>query len=321
MGAEMKVLVTGVAGFIGSHVAERALADGYDVVGIDVVSDYYSVAQKRSNLAALIAHPRFSFVEGDLLVVDLRSILDGVSLIFHQAGQPGVRSSWGDGFNEYVANNVLVTQRLLEAARRIPLDRFVYASSSSVYGNAPAYPTREDDLPNPQSPYGVTKLAAEHLCGVYGRNFDVPTVMLRYFTVYGPRQRPDMATHRLIEAALAGRSFSLFGDGSKIRDFTYVADVVAANFAAATSVAPAGSVVNVAGGSSATMSELIDLVSSETGTPVRVQREPDADGDVDRTGGSIDRANDVLMWKPQVSLAEGVHHQVDWHKSRLEVRP
>lgn len=311
----MRVLVTGCAGFIGSQIVEQCLASDMDVVGIDSITDYYDVDQKRSNLTRALAHPRYNFVHADILETDLSSLFDGVSVVFHQAGQPGVRDSWS-GFDTYLRLNVLVTQRLLEAARSAKLDRFVYASSSSLYGNAPAYPTHETDLPAPQSPYGVTKLAGEHLCGVYGRNFGVPTVSLRYFTVYGPRQRPDMATHRLIEACATGRSFPMFGDGSKIRDFTFVGDVVSANLAAVSAPLDPGSVMNIAGGASATMKELIDLVGEASGRSVILEFHPDAAGDVERTGGDIRRASDLIGWRPAVSLADGIRQQVAWHRER-----
>ena len=243
----MTVMVTGVAGFVGSALARRLLADGEQVVGVDALTDYYDPALKKANLAT-IPQEGFTFVEGDLNALDLDALLDGVVVVFHEAGQPGVRASWGDDFATYVNANVLATQRLLEAARRAPaLRRLVYASSSSVYGNALAYPTTEDDLPRPHSPYGVTKLAGEHLCTLYARNFDVPTVSLRYFTVYGPGQRPDMAFTVFIRAAQAGRPMEVFGSGQQVRDFTFVDDVVDANLRAAVGDVAPGSVFNVSG--------------------------------------------------------------------------
>ena len=311
----MKALVTGAAGFIGSTLSARLLELGWDVVGVDAMTDYYAVTAKRANVATLQDDDRFKFVEADLLALDLSKVMDDVTHVFHQAGQPGVRSSWSVGFEEYVERNILVTQRLLESARSVGLERFVYASSSSIYGNSASYPTLESDLPRPLSPYGVTKLAAEHLCGVYGQNFGVPTVSLRYFTVYGPKQRPDMATHRLIECALRGTSFRIFGDGSKVRDFTYVDDIVGANICAAEKDSTPGSVFNVAGGASTTMAQLTQLVEEVSGEPVHIQREPDADGDVERTGGSIEAITAALDWTPRVSLREGITRQVAWHKT------
>ena len=228
----MRALITGAAGFIGSHLVEALVADGWDVVGVDCLTPYYDVTQKLGNVEELRTSVDLELIDADLRTSPLEPLLDGVDAVFHQAGQPGVRASWDD-FESYVEHNILATRRLLEAARGTNVTRFVYASSSSVYGDAVSYPTREETLPMPQSPYGVSKLAAEHLCNVYARNWAVPVVSLRYFTVFGPRQRPDMATHRLIRAALEGGSFPMYGTGDQVRDFTYVGDVVAANLAAA----------------------------------------------------------------------------------------
>jgi nucleoside-diphosphate-sugar epimerase len=230
-----------------------------------------------------------------------------------------VRSSWGTGFDEYIDRNVVATQRLLEAARSAQLDRFVYASSSSIYGNAESHPTRETALPQPLSPYGVTKLAAEHLCSAYGKGYGVPTISLRYFTVYGPRQRPDMAIHRLIEAALRGREYTLFGDGSKVRDFTYVDDVVEANVLAATADTVPGSVFNVAGGSEVSIRSLIELVEQTTGFKIPLVRAPDAPGDAERTGGSTNLIREALGWYPKTSLADGVQRQTEWHRTSVAI--
>ena len=225
----MRALVTGAAGFVGSTLARRLLADGHDVVGVDSVNDYYDRQLKRANLGRL-ASTGFQFVEADLNAVDLRSLLAGTEVVFHDAGQPGVRSSWGSEFDRYVTDNVRATQRLLEAALHADrLRRFVFASSSSVYGDAERYPTEETDRPQPLSPYGVTKLAAEHLCTLYARNHGLPTVSLRFFTVYGPRQRPDMAFTRFCRAVSDGRQIEVYGTGEQVRDFTYVDDVVEAN--------------------------------------------------------------------------------------------
>jgi UDP-glucuronate 4-epimerase len=227
----MRALVTGGAGFIGSHLAQSLLDHGHQVRVVDNLSDYYEVDQKLDNLDQL--GDRADVRRGDLRTDDLGPLVEDCDVVFHQAAQPGVRLSWADGFEAYDTCNILATQRLLEACRGTALTRFVFASSSSVNGDAERYPTLEHDLPRPRSPYGVTKLAGEHLCALYAAAWGVPTVALRYFTVYGPRQRPDMAFHRLCQATITGEPFPLYGDGSQVRDFTYVEDVVAANLAAA----------------------------------------------------------------------------------------
>lgn len=309
----MLALVTGVAGFIGSNLADRLVHDGWQVRGVDRFTAYYEESQKRGNLAQLATNPLFELVEADLLAAELGPLLDGVDVVFHQAAQPGVRLSWADGFRLYNDLNVNLTQRLLEAVRRRSLHRFVYASSSSVYGQAPSWPTSETSETRPHSPYGVTKLAGELLCGAYAANFGVPTASLRYFTVYGPRQRPDMATHRLIESARRGTPFPLFGDGQQIRDFTYVGDVVEANVRAATHDLAAGSVMNIAGGGSTRLLDLIELVGITVGSPVPIDWLPAQAGDVARTGASIELATDLIGWTPRTGLADGIAHQVDWH--------
>ncbi len=309
-------LVTGCAGFIGSTLVETLLAQGDDVMGVDCFTPYYDRFAKEANLAPARDHERFRFVEMDLRTGDVDRLLDDVEVVYHQAAQAGVRLSWASGFADYATHNVLATQRLLEAARGVGVRRFVYASSSSVYGQAPAYPTVETDLPHPHSPYGATKLAAEHLCNLYAANWSVPTVSLRYFTVYGPRQRPDMAMYRLLEAGINGTPFPLYGDGSAVRDFTFVGDAVAANVAAGRSTCPPGTVVNVAGGGSISMADLIDLAGEVVGRPVVVDRQPRQLGDVDRTGGSIDAAHLALGWAPCTDVRTGLQAQAGWHLGR-----
>lgn len=308
-------LVTGCAGFIGSHIADVCLERGDRVIGVDVMTDYYDVDQKRSNLEGALAHDGFEHAEVDINDMPL-DLLDGVDVIYHQAGQPGVRSTWRDQFDEYLNRNVLATQRLLESAVQHGVERFVYASSSSLYGNAEHYPVDETMRPQPFSPYGVTKLAAEHLCSLYGTNFGLSTVSLRYFTVYGPRQRPDMATYRLFEAALEGTPFPLFGSGEQLRDFTYVGDVVRANLCAAAADVEPGLVVNIAGGGQCSMHELIAMVEEVTGRTIALDRLQPERGDVGRTGALTDRAREVLGWEPQTTLREGLERQYEWHLSR-----
>lgn len=309
----MKALVTGVAGFVGSSIAARLLGEKVSVVGIDSLTDYYSVDLKRQNLVKNLSGG-LDFVEGDMNDVEFDELLDDVDVIFHQAGQPGVRKSWGSDFAIYTAQNVNATQRLLEAARRSRrLKRLVYASSSSVYGEAERYPTVETDRPQPISPYGVSKLAAEHLCTLYGRNFGVPTVSLRYFTVYGPRQRPDMAFTRFIRAALQDEAIPLFGTGEQIRDFTFIDDIVEANIRAATSenVEP-GAVYNVAGGGSISVNGVLDILAGFSSSDLRIERKGSVAGDVLQTGGSIDAIKAALDWTPKVQIEEGLERQFAW---------
>jgi nucleoside-diphosphate-sugar epimerase len=316
IGGPSRCLVTGVAGFVGSHLAGRLLAQGGRVIGVDSFSDYYRRGLKESNLASLQGRPGFEFRELDLASdVELRPLLDDVEYVFHQAGQPGVRSSWGSALDGYLHMNVLATQRLLEAAREAGLRRFVYASSSSVYGEVAELPVSERALPRPVSPYGVTKLAAEHLCSLYAR-LGVPTVSLRYFSVYGPGQRPDMAFHRFVDALFDGREIEVNGDGEQSRDFTYVDDVVDANLAAATPPGrlEPGAVYNIGGGSRVTVNHTIQVLSELVGTPARVRHCPALAGDVRDTHADCSAARADLGFVPQVGLEEGLRLQVEWQR-------
>ena len=313
----MLALVTGAAGFIGSHLVEGALAEGWDVRGVDAFTPYYDVSEKRANLEEAGNDDRFQLVEADLRTDPIEPLLDDVDVVFHLAAQPGVRSSWATGFTTYLGHNVAATQRLLEACRGRAIDRLVFASSSSVYGQAADYPTRETQIPAPHSPYGVTKLAAEHLCHLYAEQGGVPTVSLRYFTVYGPRQRPDMAMRRFIEGGLRHTPVPVFGDGTQVRDLTYVGDVVRATLAAATVGLPPVPTMNVAGGSSITLLALIDLLSDLLGAPIEVDRLASQPGDVRATSASTDLATKYLDWEPRTSLADGLRAQVDWQQQLL----
>ena len=307
----MKALVTGAAGFIGSHLSEALTESGADVVGVDCFTDYYARDVKERNLAALRARPGFTFVEADLQAAPLRQLLDGVTHVFHLAAQAGVRKSWGDDFHVYTSNNIDATQQLLEAAKGRPLHRFVYASSSSVYGDVATIPMREDAYLQPLSPYGVTKLAAEHLCHLYHVNHGVPTVSLRLFTVYGPRQRPDMAFHRFIRAALTDQPITVYGDGAQTRDFTYVSDIVAAGLAAGDRGTP-GAVYNIAGGSRVSVNETLDLVSRLTGRPLSVRREAAQKGDMRDTFADTSRARAELGFTPRFPLERGLAEECTW---------
>jgi nucleoside-diphosphate-sugar epimerase len=311
----MKALVTGAAGFIGSHLTSALAAAGHEVVGLDVFTDYYDVALKAANAEASGVDVR----RVDLRTDDIGDLVADADVVFHLAAQPGVRLSWAEGFAIYDAHNVLALQRVLEAvagagrARDGHGPRLVFASSSSVYGNADRYPCSEGDAPHPHSPYGVTKLAGEHLCAAYAENFGVQSVALRYFTVYGPRQRPDMAFNRMCAAVLAGTPFPLFGDGTQVRDFTYVGDVVAATIAAGTADVPLTSIVNVAGGSSTSMKEVFDLIGQLAGRELVIDQRPPQPGDVRRTGGDTTRARELLGWQPTVRLEDGLAAQLAWH--------
>lgn len=308
----MKALVTGAAGFIGSSITRRLLEDGWDVVGVDSFTDYYDPLLKRQNIASL-SSGRLVFIEADLQAIDASKLLEDIDIIFHQAGQPGVRKSWGVDFGVYLDSNVAVTQRLLEAARIAPrLKKFVYASSSSVYGNAAHFPVKESDAPKPLSPYGVTKLAAEHLCTLYAENFGVPTVSLRYFTVYGPGQRPDMAFTRFVKAAVLDEEITIFGGGEQIRDFTFISDIVDANIRAALAPTPLGAVFNVAGGSSISVNDSLAVLSSLAETPLRIKYVGAVPGDVARTGGSTEAFQRAVGWVPSVHLEQGLAAHLAW---------
>lgn len=310
----MKALVTGAAGFIGSHLSERLIAAGATVTGIDCFTDYYPRARKESNLAGLRKAPGFTLVESSLADADLPRLLDGTTHVFHLAAQAGVRKSWGRDFRVYTVNNVEATQILLEACVQHPIERLVYASSSSVYGDEVTLPMHEDARPQPVSPYGVTKLSAEQLCHLYYVNYRVPAVSLRYFTVYGPRQRPDMGFHRFFNAVMAGTPIAQFGDGKQTRDFTFVADAVTATAAAATRGTP-GAVYNIGGGSRVELLDVFDLIRRVTGRAVTVDRIDAQHGDMRDTYADTTRARADLGFAPTVTLEQGLRAQFDWMKS------
>jgi UDP-glucose 4-epimerase len=310
--ADMKALVTGAAGFIGSTLAERLLADGADVVGIDSFADYYPRSAKERNLCGPLAHPRFRFVESRIQDADLAALLHDRTHVFHLAAQAGVRKSWGRDFSIYTANNIEATQVLLEAACAMTsLERLVYSSSSSVYGDSVPLPMREDALPQPLSPYGVSKLAAEQLCYLYYANFGIPAVSLRYFTVYGPRQRPDMAFYKFLLATLCGEPIVLYGDGEQTRDFTFVADAVNANLLAAVRGIP-GRVYNIGGGSRVSVNEVLDLIARIAGRRPLVTGHPAQKGDMRHTYAETWLARIDLGFVPTVGLEEGLAAEYQW---------
>jgi nucleoside-diphosphate-sugar epimerase len=310
----VKVVVTGAAGFIGSSLTDALLAEGHEVVGIDGFVDYYPRAAKERNLARARENPRFRLLEAMLQDLDLGPVLAGVDRVFHLAAQAGVRASWGRDFEIYTNLNVLGTQRLLEAAVSAGVPRLVYASSSSVYGDAPALPLQEEAACHPVSPYGVTKLAAEHLCHLYGRNLGLPVVSLRYFTVYGPRQRPDMAFHKFLKAARDGKPLTVYGDGLQTRDFTFITDIVAATRAAADQGRPGG-VYNVGGGERIALNEVLRLVEAVTGRTLGIERQEAQRGDMRDTFADTTAAQRDLGFRSTVTLPEGLAREWDWIRS------
>lgn len=307
----MKALVTGAAGFIGSHLTGALLDRGSEVTGIDCFTDYYPRPIKEANVAANANRPGFRFVEARLQDIDVPALLDGITHVFHLAAQAGVRKSWGHDFRVYSENNIEASQLLLEACVGRPLHRFVYASSSSLYGDQVPIPMREDALPQPVSPYGVTKLAAEQLCHLYLVNHQVPTTSVRYFTVYGPRQRPDMAFYRFIRAALTGQPITLYGDGEQTRDFTYVSDAVAATVAAGDRGVP-GRAYNVGGGSRVTVNHVLDIIAKLVGKPLDIRREPAQKGDMRDTFADTTLARADLGFVPAVPLEQGLEAEYRW---------
>jgi nucleoside-diphosphate-sugar epimerase len=312
----MNALVTGVAGFIGSTLAGRLLDEGARVTGIDCFTDYYPREMKEANLAPLRGRPGFTFLESTIQQAPLASLLGDTTHVFHLAAQAGVRKSWGRDFQIYTTNNIEATQVLLEACVGTRIARLVYASSSSVYGDNTPLPMKETAVPAPLSPYGVTKLAAEHLCNLYHANHGVPCVSLRYFTVYGPHQRPDMAFHRFIRAAITGQPITLYGDGEQTRDFTFVADAAGATAAAGTRGVP-GHVYNIGGGSRVSVNQVLEVIARLAGRPLDVRREATQMGDMRDTFADTSRARAEIGFAPTVTIEEGLAAEYAWLAAAL----
>ena len=303
----MRALVTGCAGFIGSSLVDRLLRDGYAVIGIDRFSDYYARDLKERNLSSAMEHPYFTLLEEDILDMDG---FPPVDYIFHLAAQAGVRASWGESFEVYTRDNILATQRLLESYKSREIRKFVYSSSSSVYGDT-ELPMREDRMVQPVSPYGVTKLAAEHLCSLYWKNYRVPAVSLRYFTVYGPRQRPDMGINKFVRAVLGNEAITVYGDGTQTRDFTYIDDIVEANVLAAGSDVR-GEAFNIGGGNRISVNDLIGAIGEVAGKDASVEHSAEQKGDVKDTWADTRKAEELLGWHARTGITAGLKRYVDW---------
>lgn len=309
----MKALVTGCAGFIGSSLTDRLLSEGYAVIGIDRFSDYYSRDIKERNLSSAMKRPQFSLIEEDIADME---VFPPVDYVFHLAAQAGVRASWGKNFEIYTRDNIQATQRLLEFYKDLKIKKFVYSSSSSVYGDV-ELPMREDQTVQPVSPYGVSKLAAEHLCYLYWKNHGVPTVSLRYFTVYGPRQRPDMGINKFVNAVLRRETITVYGDGRQTRDFTYVDDVVEANVLAATS-GVFGETFNIGGGNRINVIDLIRAIEEVTGKAALLQYIEEQKGDVRNTRADTTKAEQMLGWQAQVKIRDGLERYIGWINNMAE---
>ena len=316
----VNILVTGAAGFIGSTLSERLVAAGHTVTGIDCFHNYYDRRIKTANLQELRTRGGFTFIESNLLETPSAHFLDH-EVIYHLAGQPGVRASWGASFTEYVTNNIEVTQRLLEIVKQsAALRKFVFASSSSVYGSCCQYPLTETAMLTPVSPYGVTKLTAEQLCSLYHHNFGTPTASLRFFTVYGPRQRPDMAFHRFIKAILSGAPITVYGDGAQTRDFTYVDDIVTGTMQAGfTFTRDSCRVMNIGGGKRTPLNRVFDHLAEITGTKPVIQYRDTEKGDMRDTLADITVARDILGYDPQFDLYEGLLHEYEWFRTNEQL--
>ncbi len=310
----MKILVTGAAGFIGSHLCEKLLNDPKNrIIGVDTFIGPTPINLKEMNLQSLKNHPRFQFIELNLLTADLDNLLSEVDTIYHLAGMPGVRSSWGIDFDPYVSNNILVTQRLLEAVKNKNLTKFIYASTSSVYGEKNGK-VSENSIPTPLSPYGITKLTGEYLCHVYYKSYNVPIVVVRFFTVYGPRQRPDMAFHRFIVQILKEEPITIFGDGTQSRDFTFISDCVDAT-SSVLHEDVIGRTINIGGKERASINDIITMLEEITGNKAKVNYTQKVSGEPKHTWADITLAQTLLHYDPKISLKEGLTREMNYIRS------
>ncbi len=312
----MRSIVTGCAGFIGSHLTERLIDIGSEVVGIDNFNDTYSRLIKEKNLECLRGSKQFRFHEADILSMDLDRVLEDVDYVFHQAAQAGVRSSWGKYFKSYTDNNIIATQMLLESLKGKGVKKFIYASSSSVYGDC-QLPMKEDSITKPVSPYGVSKLAGENLCQLYNKNYGIPTISLRYFTVYGPRQRPDMAFHKFIKKILNGDKIVVYGTGKQTRDFTYIDDVIEANILAMNSEF-FGEVFNIGGGTRIILQDVIGLLGRVLDKKPKIEFNDFQKGDVKDTEADVKKSRRMLSFSPKIKIEEGLEKEIEWIKKLMK---
>ncbi|UCE42270.1 MAG: GDP-mannose 4,6-dehydratase [Candidatus Aminicenantes bacterium] len=310
----MNYLVTGAAGFIGSHLCKKLIRDGAHIVALDAFTDFYSRSIKENNIKSLINHPHFELMPVDILETNIDEIMNKVDVVFHFAAQPGVRTSWGSDFSIYTKNNIDATQRLLEAAKKSTLKKFIYASSSSVYGLSPLLPMKETSTLHPYSPYGVTKLAAENLCFLYYKNYGIPCVSLRFFTVYGPGQRPDMAFHKFFKSILLGEEITVFGDGQQTRDFTFIDDIIWANLSSIEN-GRAGENYNLGGGTRIKLADVVPIFEHICKKKVNIRYVPGQKGDVRHTFADIQKAKNDLKYIPKNTLEEGLGAEWDWIKT------
>jgi UDP-glucuronate 4-epimerase len=313
----MNTVVTGACGFIGTNLCLSLLEDGYHVTGIDAFTDNYEISIKRANYNDLKKFKNFKLIEDNLLKMELASLLQDVDVVYHLAGQPSVHNSWGEDFQVYSDRNIVLTQKLLSAANKAKVGRFVNSSSSSIYGRSSFSPTKESDEKRPISPYGVSKLAAENLVTLFGSEFGMSTVSLRYFTVFGPRQRPDMAFNKLIQAGHEGKTFQMHGDGAQTRDFTFVEDVVEANKLAALADINPGSVFNIGGGSPISMKKAIEMLEEIMVKRIKLEFIPLGPGNPMITAADCTEADAILGWKPKRDIYSGLKAQVDWQLGQV----